>query len=94
VLERERPAETNPALAAKGISSYPELRQFVADRPGHDRRYAIDDDKARRELGWEPRHDFESGLAATVRWYLGNVAWCAAVQSGRYDRERLGLLQP
>jgi dTDP-glucose 4,6-dehydratase len=94
VLERERPALTNAALAARGVSSYRDLRQFVADRPGHDRRYAIDDSKARRELGWEPRHDFESGLAATVRWYLANVAWCAAVQSGRYDRERLGLPQP
>ena len=49
--------------------------------------------RSARELGWEPRHDFESGLRATVRWYLANRAWCEAVQSGKYGRERLGLLR-
>jgi dTDP-glucose 4,6-dehydratase len=93
VLDRERPAAAQPALAARGISSYRDLKSFVADRPGHDRRYAIDDSKVRRELGWAPRHDFESGLAATVRWYLDNLAWCAAVQAGKYGRERLGLIR-
>jgi dTDP-glucose 4,6-dehydratase len=83
ILEAERPA----------ARSYKELKTFVADRPGHDRRYAIDDEKARTELGWEPRQSFESGLRATVRWYLQNRAWCEAVQSGKYDRERLGLLK-
>jgi dTDP-glucose 4,6-dehydratase len=72
--------------------SYKELKTFVADRPGHDRRYAIDDEKARTELDWEPRQSFESGLRATVRWYIQNRAWCESVQSGKYDRERLGLL--
>jgi dTDP-glucose 4,6-dehydratase len=91
VLEAERPAADNPALAARGIASYRELKTFVADRPGHDRRYAIDDAKIRSELGWEPRHDFTSGLAATVRWYLAHRAWCESVQAGRYSRERLGL---
>jgi dTDP-glucose 4,6-dehydratase len=67
------------------------LKTFVADRPGHDRRYAIDASKIRRELGWRPRHTFESGLRETVRWYLDHRQWCADVQSGRYDRERLGL---
>jgi len=67
------------------------LKTFVADRPGHDRRYAIDASKIRRELGWRPRHTFESGLRETVRWYLDHRSWCADVQSGRYDRERLGL---
>ena len=70
---------------------YRGLVAFVADRPGHDRRYAIDDTKIRTELGWEPRHDFSSGLAATVRWYAENRAWCEAVQTGKYSRERLGL---
>ncbi|HWM92204.1 MAG TPA: dTDP-glucose 4,6-dehydratase [Thermoanaerobaculia bacterium] len=83
ILDAERPAAT----------SYKELKTFVADRPGHDRRYAIDDKKARNELGWEPRQSFESGLRATVRWYLQNRAWCDAVQSGKYGRERLGLLK-
>jgi dTDP-glucose 4,6-dehydratase len=71
--------------------SYLSLKTFVPDRPGHDRRYAIDAAKIRRELGWQPAHDFESGLQATVEWYVGNREWCRAVQIGRYDRERLGL---
>jgi dTDP-glucose 4,6-dehydratase len=90
-LEAERPAATNPALAARGLRSYAELKAFVPDRPGHDRRYAIDASKVRRELGWTPRHGFEDGLRETVRWYLANRAWCEAVQSGSYRRERLGL---
>ena len=89
-LEAERPARENPALAAQGITAYSGLKTFVADRPGHDRRYAIDATKIRRELGWEPRHAFESGLRQTVRWYLGHRAWCDAVQVGKYGRERLG----
>jgi dTDP-glucose 4,6-dehydratase len=91
ILDAERPAGKNPALAGRGLASYSGLKTFVKDRPGHDRRYAIDAAKIRRELGWQPRHDFDSGLLATVRWYLGNRAWCAAVQADKYGRERLGL---
>ena len=90
-LDSERPAASNPALAARGVTSYRDLRKFVADRPGHDRRYAIDDRKIRTELDWEPRHDFDSGIAATVRWYLENRDWATAVQADNYSRERLGL---
>jgi dTDP-glucose 4,6-dehydratase len=90
-LDKELPAAQNPALAAHGFSSYAGLKTFVADRPGHDRRYAIDASKIRRELGWAPRHAFEDGLRETVRWYLANRPWCKAVQSGQYRRERLGL---
>jgi dTDP-glucose 4,6-dehydratase len=72
-------------------SSRRALKTFVPDRPGHDRRYAIDATKIRRELGWTPRHTFEDGLETTVRWYLDHRGWCDAVQAGRYDRQRLGL---
>jgi dTDP-glucose 4,6-dehydratase len=91
VLEKVRPAAANDKLRSKGIASYDALKTFVKDRPGHDRRYAIDAARIRAELGWRPQHDFESGLERTVRWYLDHAAWCEAVQSGRYQRERLGL---
>jgi len=94
VLERELPAAANPALAARGVHAYRDLKTFVADRPGHDRRYAIDDSKARTELAWKPTYDFEAGIAATVRWYLNHRPWCEAVQADRYRRERLGLGTP
>jgi dTDP-glucose 4,6-dehydratase len=90
-LEGERPAAANPAMASRGVRAYADLVTLVEDRPGHDRRYAIDASKARRELGFAPRHDFASGLARTVRWYLDHHDWCEAVQSGSYGRERLGL---
>jgi len=93
-LESLLPAASNPALAGRAIKSYASLKTFVPDRPGHDRRYAIDASKIRRELGWAPAHDFESGLGKTVRWYLEHRGWCQAVQSGRYGRERLGLPSP
>jgi dTDP-glucose 4,6-dehydratase len=67
------------------------LKTFVPDRPGHDRRYAIDAAKIRRELGWAPAHAFEDGLLETVRWYLDHRDWCEGIQKGRYNRERLGL---
>ncbi|MGL4423301.1 MAG: GDP-mannose 4,6-dehydratase [Gemmataceae bacterium] len=60
------------------------LIRYVADRPGHDRRYAIDCTKAERELGWAPQMTFEEGLSATIRWYQENSAWVQAVKSGEY----------
>jgi dTDP-glucose 4,6-dehydratase len=71
--------------------SYRAQISFVTDRPGHDFRYAIDATKLKEELGWEPRETFESGIAQTVAWYLGNEDWWRAVQSGAYQGERLGL---
>ena len=92
-LEHLRPAAGSPALREKGITAYDLLVRFVPDRPGHDRRYAIDASKVRRELGWAPRYRFEEGLVQTVDWYLANLDWCEAVQARGYRRERLGLLR-
>ncbi len=70
------------------------LIQKVADRPGHDRRYAIDPSRITRELGWQPMHSFETGLEKTVIWYLKNTEWCNKVLAkGRYDGGRIGLIK-
>lgn len=71
-------------------SLYSEQITFVADRPGHDRRYAIDSSKMSAKLNWTPVETFETGLRKTVQWYLDNQTWCQNVQDGSYQRERLG----
>jgi dTDP-glucose 4,6-dehydratase len=63
-----------------------QLITFVKDRPGHDKRYAIDASKIERELGWKPSVTFEEGLARTVDWYLTNPEWLANVTSGAYQQ--------
>jgi dTDP-glucose 4,6-dehydratase len=73
-----------------GGSSYRDLISFVADRPGHDHRYAIDPAKIENELGWTPLETFESGIDRTVRWFLDNEAWWSALLSARYAGHRLG----
>ena len=80
--------EKRPRADGKG---YAEQIGYVTDRPGHDMRYAIDASKLKRELGWEPRETFETGLAKTVDWYLANEEWWRAIQAGQYGGERLGL---
>jgi dTDP-glucose 4,6-dehydratase len=86
---------TNIAIVKRLIELVAELKgkpraeleaqiRYVKDRPGHDRRYAIDSSKLKNELGWAPRHDLDSGLRATVRWYAENNAWVGAVRSGAY----------
>ena len=82
ILDELRPRED-------GIS-YEEQITFVKDRPGHDRRYAIDASRIEKELGWKPRNTFESGIKRTVRWYLDNQEWVEDVLSGKYRMERLG----
>ncbi len=67
------------------------LIQFVKDRPGHDRRYAIDAGKLQRELGWQPEETFDTGIHKTIQWYLDNREWTQRVTSGEYRGERLGL---
>jgi dTDP-glucose 4,6-dehydratase len=74
-----------------GGRSYRELIKFVADRPGHDRRYAVNCRKIKQELGWQPQEKFASGLRATVAWYLENRKWCAKIAAKKYQRNRLGL---
>ena len=85
---------------AAGGTSYREQISYVADRPGHDRRYAIDASKIERELGWRPAETFESGIRKTVQWYLDHPQWVGNVQSGAYrqwmesnyqDRQPAGL---
>ena len=71
-------------LQPRANESYRNLINFVTDRPGHDRRYAIDASKIEHELGWKPVETFETGIRKTVRWYLGNPSWVANVQSGTY----------
>lgn len=82
-LDRIRPRADN--------HSYRDQINFVADRPGHDFRYAIDATKLQTELGWRPLESFESGMEKTITWYLENRSWWEAIQSGEYQGERLGL---
>ena len=70
--------------------SYAEQITYVTDRPGHDRRYAIDAGKIGRELGWRPQETFDTGIRKTVEWYLDHTEWCERVTSGKYRQERLG----
>lgn len=72
------------SLRPRASGSYRDQIEFVRDRPGHDRRYAIDASKIRQELGWKPEETFDSGLRKTVLWYLENTAWVSRVQSGAY----------
>lgn len=85
VLDAARPRSSG--------ESYLSLIQFVRDRPGHDRRYAIDATKIGRELGWKPAESFESGLEKTVSWYLANDWWWRPIREQRYVGERLGEIK-
>ncbi|HWA91141.1 MAG TPA: dTDP-glucose 4,6-dehydratase [Rhizomicrobium sp.] len=78
-------------LAPRADGRHADAIAFVADRPGHDRRYAIDASKIARELGWQPRESFEQGLRETVAWYVENRAWCEEIKRRGYDGARLGL---
>ena len=77
-------------MPRKTVARYTDLIEYVADRPGHDFRYAVCSDKAEQHLGWRRRFTFESGLEQTVDWYLDNLDWCAGIRSNRYTGRRLG----
>lgn len=81
--------EINPK---KSGGSYHDLITFVADRPGHDFRYAIDATKLKDELNWEPIESFETGIRKTILWYLENEPWWTAIQNNTYQQERLGVI--
>ncbi len=78
-------------LPASPHCPHQQLIQFVKDRPGHDRRYAIDFSKIHHQLGWAPQADIYSGLRRTVQWYIDNQAWCATVTADKYQQQRLGV---
>jgi dTDP-glucose 4,6-dehydratase len=82
LLDERRPREDGKPRASQIT--------YVADRPGHDRRYAIDASKLKNELGWQPQHSFEQGIAETVDWYLDNQDWVKRVLDGSYRLERIG----
>ncbi len=90
ILDQQHPPSHLPTFTPSNPVSYESLIGFVADRPGHDLRYAIDARKIRDELGWEPKEDFESGFRKTVHWYLENQEWWQHILSGDYQLERLG----
>ncbi|HZN55282.1 MAG TPA: dTDP-glucose 4,6-dehydratase [Candidatus Polarisedimenticolaceae bacterium] len=91
-IESVVPAASNEAMGRAGKRSYRDLASHVPDRAGHDRRYAVDARAITEQLGWRPRRAFDAGLRETVRWYVENRAWAAAVQAkAKYERERLGL---
>lgn len=79
-------------LKPKPNGSYKDQITFVTDRPGHDKRYAIDPTKIENELGFKPAHNFKEGIRKTVEWYLNNLNWCEAVMQNKYKLERLGML--
>jgi dTDP-glucose 4,6-dehydratase len=87
-LEELYPTKENPSfrIPHSAFRNYKDLITFVADRPGHDLRYAINCDKIKRELGWKQRHRFEDGLRQTVSWYLKNSEWVNGVRSGEYAK--------
>jgi len=88
ILEQLCPVRDNPAFRAPNFKhrTYRDLITFVADRPGHDRRYAINCDKIKRELGWKQRHDFNNGLKDTISWYIRNTEWVNNIRSGEYAK--------
>jgi len=89
-LDRAQPER----LREYSLRSFKELITFVQDRPGHDRRYAIDATKLRTQLGWAPEETFDTGIVKTVQWYLDNGWWWQPIREKKYAGERLGSACP
>lgn len=90
LLNELRPTVNNANLTGTGINRYEELITHVKDRPGHDRRYAINYERIQYECSWEPNETCDSGIQKTVKWYLKNQTWCHKIASGSHVRERMG----
>ena len=82
----------NEIIKPKNINNYEQLITFVSDRPGHDRRYAVDNSKLLNELGWKPKISLENGIKETIDWYLTNKDWLLNDKDLTYDGSRLGLI--
>lgn len=91
ILDNLIPESKKPLEIKK--KSFKSLITFVEDRPGHDKRYAIDINKIKKDLGWEPTFNFKDGMHKTVEWYLNNKVWCDRVQSKNFQRQRLGIFK-
>lgn len=94
ILNELKPIKQNKLLKNLkiNIKKYENLITFVKDRPGHDKRYAIDATKIKSELNWIPKETFETGMRKTVEWYLDNLNWCMNIEKNNYQRERLGIV--
>lgn len=87
ILDKVKPSKF------KNIRNYEQLISYVEDRPGHDKRYAIDISKIKKNLKWKPEETFLTGIKKTVMWYIDNIQWCNRVQSGKYNGQRLGKIK-
>ena len=93
ILDELIPEKPLNLSTSQPVTHFEELISYVADRPGHDLRYAIDPAKLMTELGWKPRHTFDTGIRATVQWYLDNKWWWGPIHEKRYSGQRLGTIK-
>ena len=93
ILDELIPEKPLNLSTSQPVTHFEELISYVADRPGHDLRYAIDPAKLMTELGWRPRHTFDTGIRATVQWYLDNKWWWGPIHEKRYSGQRLGTIK-
>ena len=78
-------------MKPSGKGSYRQLISYVKDRPGHDRRYAVDSQKIYKELNWKAKESFSAGIKNTIKWYMNNEDWWRDIQKSNYNQKRLGV---